>query len=182
MLRLCAVCLEAHYCSKLTLLRASSQHLRNFMVEFPRRKNFARKKGFEELSPNKTANELFAHLKPGDKVAITTRFGGKHVEPYVSALEQRGLRVRVIHGQSGVQDFCFLLNAKKELVGTKKSTFLELAALLGDMERAELYDMQDPKKKKDDSSYPTFTHPVLKKRIVIKAYNSEKQDEVEAQA
>jgi hypothetical protein len=29
-------------------------------------------KGFEELSPNKTVYELFAHLHPGDKVAITT--------------------------------------------------------------------------------------------------------------
>lgn len=149
------------------------------MVEF-RKKSFARKKGFEELSPNKTANELFRHLRKGDKVAITTRFGGKHVEPYVSALEERGLQVRVIHGQSAVEDLCFLMSAKKELVGTIKSSYVRWAAMLGDMERVELYDMQDPKRK--TLSHPNFTDPRLKRRFVIKEYNSEAQDAVDAQA
>jgi hypothetical protein len=92
--------------------------------------------GFEELSPNKTAYELFAHLRPGDKIAITTRFGGKHVEPYVSALNERGLNVRVVDGQSGTEDFCFLMSAQKELVGTSLSTFSRWAAYLGHMKRA----------------------------------------------
>jgi hypothetical protein len=137
--------------------------------------------GFEELSPNKTAFELFGHLKPGNKVAITTRFGGKAVEPYVAALKGRGLQVRVIEGQSGTQDFCFLMSAQKELVGSSLSTFVMWAAYLGDMKRANLYRVMSP------SSTPTSTasefkwnHPDLKDRVFTKAYNSEEQDALEA--
>ena len=86
-------------------------------------KRFGKQKGFEKLSPNKTAYELFAHLEPSDKVVIMTRFGGKHVQPYVSALKERGLQVCVIEGQSDTQDFCFLMNAQKELVGPSHLAF-----------------------------------------------------------
>lgn len=77
---------------------------------------------------------------PGEKVAITTRFGGTHVKPYIQALERRGLQARVVEGQSGVQDFCFLLSAQKELVGTRKSTFVQWAAWLGGAKQVELYE------------------------------------------
>jgi hypothetical protein len=74
--------------------------------------NRSKLKGFKELSPNKTAYELFAHLHPGDKVVIMTWFGGEHVQPYVSALIERGLNVHdMIDGQSDTEDFCFLMIA-----------------------------------------------------------------------
>lgn len=76
-----------------------------------------KKKGFKELSPNQTAADLFGHLKPGEKVAIVTRFSAKQAKPYTDALEQRGLKVRVIEGQSGTEDFCFLMSAQKEIIG-----------------------------------------------------------------
>jgi hypothetical protein len=54
----------------------------------------ARRFGYEELSPNQTAHQLFRHLGRGDKVAITTRFDASVARPYVEALENRGMKVR----------------------------------------------------------------------------------------
>lgn len=77
-------------------------HFRNFLSEMPRGLD----KGFEELDANKTAKELFANHKPGEKVAIVSR-GGKNVNKYIEALETiRGLKVRYIKGQTGNEDFC----------------------------------------------------------------------------
>ena len=136
--------------------------------------------GFEELSPNKTAYELFGHLNPGDKVAITTRFGDKDVEPYVSALQARELQVRVIEGQSGTQDFCFLMSAQKELVGSFLSTFVSWAAYLGDMKRANLYRVIGLNTPTDLRMPFNWTHRRLKDRVFTFEYNSEEQDELEA--
>ena len=65
------------------------------------------------------------HLSPGDRVAITTRFHTKDVQQYVTAMESRGLIVRVISGQSDIEDFCFLLHARKELIGNVVSTYVK---------------------------------------------------------
>ena len=71
--------------------------------------------GFEELSPEKIANELFRDLVPGDKVAITTRIDDRRVQEVVSTLQKRGLVVRVIANQQDFQDFCFLITPSKLL-------------------------------------------------------------------
>lgn len=102
-------------------------HFRNFRQEMPR---VYKRLGFWEMGPNRTADDLFGHLKAGDKVAITSRFEAG-IQPYVEALQRRGIQARAVTGQTGVQDFCFLLNAKKELVGTRISTFFLYAAVLG---------------------------------------------------
>jgi len=103
-------------------------HYRNFLTEMPRKgKQF----GFEELGPNQTAEELFGHLEAGSKVAIVTRYySPESTQPYVDAMTRRGLQVRLVQNQSGVQDFCFLLHARKEMVGFIHSTFFLWAALL----------------------------------------------------
>ena len=89
-------------------------HFRNFWSELKKEKQ-----GFkEELSPNKTANELFGHLQPGDKIAVTTRYNNSLSQLYVGALKNRGLNVRLISGQSDTEDFCFLMHAKKSLLGS----------------------------------------------------------------
>lgn len=98
------------------------KHFRNFIRESGRLRHRA---GYEELAPEQVANELFAHLNPGDKVAIASRFSDDfRTQMIVDALEKRQLRVRVTEPRSGVADFCFLLYAQKELVGTAKSLFL----------------------------------------------------------
>lgn len=137
-------------------------------------------KGYEELSPNKTANELFTHLNSSDKVAITTRFGGDNVAPYVSAMKERGLQVRVIDDQTGTQDFCFLLTAQKELVGTLMSTYVMWGAILGDTKRANLYRVKSPNTQQISFPALTWTHPKLKDRIYSQEIKSEEQEAWEA--
>jgi hypothetical protein len=101
--------------------------------------------GFEELNPNRTANELFRNLKSGDKVAITSRFfSDPTVQTYVDALTSRGIQVRVIQGQTGVEDFCFLLSARKELVGCAVSTYAIWAGYLGNADKVRLYSLGTP--------------------------------------
>jgi hypothetical protein len=91
------------------------QHFRNFEAEMGKP---WKRMGFEELSPQKIAHELFAHLQPGDKVAIATRRytsnNQKPLEDVIAALQARGLIVRVSKNGVGYQDFCFLKEAQKE--------------------------------------------------------------------
>jgi len=63
-------------------------------------------------------------------VAITTRIENKLVTDVVKALEGRGIKARVITRQSGVEDFCFLLKAKKELAGMARSTYAQFATMI----------------------------------------------------
>lgn len=131
--------------------------------------------GFEELNPNKTASELLSHLKKGDKVAITSRIASA-VSEYVSALKKKGLVVRVIEGQSGVEDFCFLLRAQKELIGIERSTFARWAAILGDAETARLYMVDSPATRRADGVVKlprNFINEPLKSRIKFEMYKQE---------
>lgn len=114
-------------------------HFRNFATEMPKYKGT-----LEEATPNQTAFELFGHLKAGDRVAITSRFNNEHVQLYVDALRARKIDVRVIQGQSGIQDFCFLTKARKELIGNFQSTFVFWAAILGDARKVLLYTLDSP--------------------------------------
>ena len=97
------------------------QHIRNFRAEMKEKSYLGR--GYEELSPQRTAQELLGYLPAGTKVAIASR-GEAYIDLYVNALRERGLIVRTTPGNhSGVEDFCFLLEAKRELVGTMRSTY-----------------------------------------------------------
>lgn len=131
--------------------------------------------GFEELSPDKVANELLSNLKRGDKVAITSRFT-EHVLPYVNALEERGLVVRVVEGQTGLQDFCFLMRASRELIGVATSTYVTWAGLLGDAKRVRLYSVDSPDRRAQDNEYfwyynYTINHQ-LKARFSFELYKA----------
>jgi hypothetical protein len=126
--------------------------------------------GFQELSPNQTAHDLFGHLNPGDKVAIVSRFGIEHVQQYVDALEDRGLQVRLIEGQSGVQDFCFLMRAQKEMVGLAISTYFMWAALLGDCRTVTAYSVDTEERRYtfgDGHVTYNFTNPTLAGRFAF---------------
>ncbi len=119
-------------------------HYRNFKKEMP---IYWNDYGFHEADPQQAANEVLGHLKEGDKVAIVTRFGGKTTQPYVNAFEARGLKVRVVDGNDGPADFCFLMSAKKEIAGMTLSTFFEWAAYLGNATRVISYQMASSSKK-----------------------------------
>jgi hypothetical protein len=103
-------------------------HFRNFVTELQGATTIL---GFDELSAQRTATELFGHLHAGDKVAITTRFDNDETQKYVHAMEEQGLKVRVVAGNSDTEDFCFLAKTKKELVGGQRSSFFTWAAYLG---------------------------------------------------
>jgi hypothetical protein len=143
-------------------------HLRNFAAENP----VLLLKGYQELDPNSTAELLFANLRPGDKIAIVSRFTDG-VQPYVVALENRGLSVRVIRNQTSVQDFCFLQSTKRELVGAKMSTFVTWAAVLGDAEQARLYAVNSTwtqKRGKGWLGHFTSSRKELRDRFVFETY------------
>jgi hypothetical protein len=130
------------------------------------------RKGFRELTANQTALSLLGYLSPKDRVAITTRIHDLRV----AALQRRGLEVRVISNQSGVEDFCFLKKARKGLAGNIVSTFSKWAALFGNAERADLYMLKDEeglrKSMKNelnasgtDILFYNYSNPILEKRI-----------------
>jgi hypothetical protein len=131
-------------------------HYRNFKKEMPNRWNNL---GFHEANPQQAANDLFGHLKEGDKIAIVTRFGGASAQPYVDAFEARGLKVRVVDGQDGPADFCFLMSARKEVVGLAISTYLMSAGYLGNATRVIAYDMASANRGPARSS--NYTSPGL---------------------
>ena len=159
-------------------------HFRNFLAEFPKAgENFA----LEELSPNKTATELFGNGIPEEKqIAITTRFG-KHpaTRQYVNALTSRGHSVRVISDQTDTQDFCFLASAQSELVGNVRSTFLIWAGILSSpTTKVRLYSIESPstKRKSIKNGRPFFrtynwTNPLHKQHIMFELHTSEAMDE-----
>jgi hypothetical protein len=107
-------------------------HYRNFKQEMPNRWNSL---GYHEADPQQTVNDLLGHLKEGDTIAIVTRFSGESAQSYVDAFEARGLKVRVVDGQDGPADFCFLMSARKEVVGLTKSSYLMWAGYLGNATR-----------------------------------------------
>ncbi len=115
-------------------------HFRNFIAELP-----GSDSGLEDVSPQQTAHVLLHHLQAGDKVAMTTRIHNEQSQRHVNALRAKGVQVRVIEGQSASQDFCFLLQAKKELVGNFQSTFFFWAAVLGQAATVRLYTLDNPR-------------------------------------
>ena len=101
--------------------------------------------GFEEMGPKQTARDLFGHLKSGDKVAILSRFNSTaDVNPFLRVLTSRGLKVRFISGQTGMQDFCFLMSAQKEMIGPGRSTYFFWASILGNAKKIRSYWIDTP--------------------------------------
>jgi hypothetical protein len=97
-----------------------------------------KQKGYEELSPNQTVSQLFGHLPPGSKIAMTSRIVDHPMtQAYVDAFERRGFQWRILSSnQTGVQDFCFLQSSQRDLAGMARSTFVRWAAILGTSTRS----------------------------------------------
>lgn len=116
-------------------------HFRNFKREMPRR---YKSLGFAEMDANETFIELFSDAKDGDNVAIITRFDNdEETKNIANVLKSNGLRVRIISGQSGEQDFCFLLKSEKKIVGSTRSTFFIWAGLLGNSSLVHSYAIRN---------------------------------------
>ena len=118
--------------------------------------------GFVELDAHRVAHELFGHLQPGDKVAIVSRYE-TGIQNFIDAFQDRGIQARMIVGQTGMQDFCFLRRAQKEVVGTTRSSFFMYAGFLSRAKIVRAYLASAP-----DSTWGDlyqWTHPTLKARF-----------------
>jgi hypothetical protein len=145
------------------LARFGSQHLRNFKEEVSPRKVW-----FHELGPRQATRDLLGHLLPGDKVAVISRFSRESAQEYLDAMTERGLRVRFISGQAGVQDFCFLLHARKEMIGIAHSTYFSWASYLSNCTRVVAYSVDSKERRTrfgDEYLHYNFTNPILAHRI-----------------
>mmetsp|Transcript_50083 Transcript_50083/g.150752 ORF Transcript_50083/g.150752 Transcript_50083/m.150752 type:complete len:409 (-) Transcript_50083:1043-2269(-) len=113
-------------------------HHRSFKSDLPK---IHREFGGEELEPSRVATDLMGHLPEGTKVALLSRsWDGDEVQQYVDAMRSRNFTVRRILGQSGVQDFCFLLKARAGIFGTGRSSYLMWASILSrDVRNVTLY-------------------------------------------
>ena len=156
---------------------STKKHFRNFETEM---KAHAKSLGFAELNPNQTANELLGHLQKGDKVAITTRFRNHLVDQYVTALQARGIQARVVTGQLGIQDFCFLAMAQREMIGNVVSSYARWAAVLGNASTARLYIADTPELRRHTRHNGllrtlgyNWTNPTLQSRVHFEVYQLE---------
>lgn len=140
-------------------------HYRGFTEEMPR---VGRRYGFSELSPNRTASQLLGHLGKGSKVVILSRFSNGRVVKYRDALKEKGLSVRIVEGQTGPEDFCFMMNATS-LYGFWRSSFAYWAVLLSSsLEDVTLYSMnysqhrvRRPYVWQDERLHKMLHHPVF---------------------
>jgi hypothetical protein len=155
-------------------------HYRNYISEMPHRRAY--EMGFQELSPNQTAQEVFKGLPRGSPVRITTRIYNQKARDYALALNETGMNASLVTDQTGVQDFCFLKNTQKELVGSARSTYVLWAALLGNVSRVRLYHVDNWGLRQHHPNYwerftYNWTNLELKRRIHFELYNSEEMKE-----
>jgi hypothetical protein len=156
----------------------------------------SKSRGFQELSPYKIAHELFANLNAGDKIAIAGRFvsmelndglksnSSSVVRDIVSALESRGLVVRLVDNGGPMEDFCFLKHAQKELVGMVMSTYVTVASFLGNANMTRLYVVDSPLMRKAHGTDniaerffpPRFTNFRIQTRTRFEVYSMEESD------
>jgi hypothetical protein len=160
-------------------------HFRNYISELPDWRAY--EMGFLELAPNRTAQDLFPHLNPEkDHVRITTRIPNQKARNYILALrevrrQRGGINASLVEDQTGVQDFCFLKETQKELVGNARSTYVMWAALLGNGTLSRLYHVDNAGLR---NRHPDFwelftynwTNPELQRRIRFEVYESEEMD------
>jgi hypothetical protein len=110
---------------------------------------------------------------------VVSRFSNNEVTQYLSAMRERGLQVRLIEGQSGRQDFCFLRSAQKELVGVSISTYFYWAARLSNATRIITYSLNVSSvlSRQGRASYHhNYTHPKLVGRWVFRLFTPDESD------
>jgi hypothetical protein len=170
-------------CAQRPLPDESVFHFRNFQSELPGTR--AHDMGFDELSPNKTAHELFVastttNITTG--VAITTRIHNAASRAYVQALQNRGIPARLVTDQTGPQDFCFLASTQKELVANARSTFGTWAGLIGNSTSLRWYHVDNYGLRNRHADFRqrfsyNWTHPELQRRVRFEWYQSEELED-----
>ena len=140
-------------------------HYRNFAHELRNSQRNGRPvvvtSNFLEISPDIAANVAFIqhtvshnnhnnnnnshfdrHSLPPN-IAITSRYE-TGTDPYIAAFRSRNLTSHYVTGQhNGVEGFCYILQAQKEIFGSYHSTYFRWAALLGNATINRFYTL-DP--------------------------------------
>ncbi len=168
-------------CGPRALPNESVFHARGFAVEVPK---IAKKRGYEEVSPNKTVTEILWNHQRGDKIAVLSRFAS-FGQPYVDRMLSEGLDARLVETSNGEQSFCFLMSGQNEIIGAMKSTFMRWASYLGNASKARIYTLRSPHIKANAALMPlqpssNFTNPALSgKTFLWESYNSDDQDQID---
>lgn len=153
-------------------------HFRNFATDIQRP---AVLQQHLELSPLDTARILLLPDSPQDnnnrsripkQIAIISRFTNEELDHYVEALQQRQQhsqgQIRVLRGQTGVQDFCLALSAFY-LVGMTTSTYALWAGILGNATTVRWYSV-DPSKALSSWQQKQLAHVIQGREFWIEVY------------
>ncbi len=132
-------------------------HYRNFANEL-RNSKLKGQSIFVEIPPHIAANVAFAAANTRDNttavnnhttvvkvpnIAITSRFE-TGTDQYVAAFSAQNITSHYVSGQqSGVEGFCYILQAQNEIFGSYQSTYYRWAALLGNATRSRFYMMEE---------------------------------------
>jgi hypothetical protein len=157
-------------------------HVRGFNGEM--RKKF-KKRGYEELSPNKTRDELLKRsASRNDVVTFLSRYAST-AAPYLETLQASGWKnARFLLTDTGEQSFCYLIRAQKEMIGVSMSSYAAWGALLGNATKARIYSLKSPERIAvygDDGCFfrYNYTTPSLREKMSFEVYRSETQDSEE---
>jgi hypothetical protein len=135
--------------------------------------------GLEELSPNKTVQELFRGYRPGHRVSVLGRYQS-HAQPYIEKMRDAGLDARFVATENGEQSFCYLMSATEDVIGVTTSTFAIWSTYLGNASNVLLYSVRSQARMERFVDgyffHYNYTNPALKKKISFGLYNSEAQD------
>ena len=130
-------------------------HLRSFVQEILPHK--ARHSHWHEANPKTMSTKILSNLtvNKGERVALVgpptaNRFkalaaqGRKHaMAEHDEELQKHGVRTRVISSNNVLDDFCFLVNTKKQLIGARQSTFVTWASYIGNANQTQPYAIGD---------------------------------------
>jgi len=162
--------LNDHCCKEKPHPDETVVHIRGFNKEV-RRYEVLIKNGYEEIGPTQMAYSMLGHLSSIDKVALVAP-SPEIAEPYKVEIENRGIKVRVV-SQSRVQDFCFMMNAQKELYGQHTSTYVFWAAILSKtVKKVSLYYVKNPLHIDGIQHHYEWKNPRLKELFHYPVYRS----------
>ena len=132
---------EAACCNQVPDSDEAVFHYRNFLAEIGQRALGSR---YTEVTPETASRGVFHNYFNNTgrrRVAMISRTI-QGLEPYVEVLKQeQGISARIIAAQSGVQDFCFIIKARAELICPKQSTFARWASLLSNVSLVRYYQL-----------------------------------------
>ena len=162
-------------CKELPKRGEHAYHYRSFITDLPYNQ-FHLTWGGGELTPPNAAKMLSSSLPPGSNIALVPgRSDGKRIQAYKDAFTNSSFNVRIVKGESGIQDFCFL-NHAEYVWGTIQSSYAAWASILNkNLHNATLYAANYPLRKTKRSS-KVASNPELAARVHYPVYDLSNED------